>query len=73
MNTLFANIYIGLHTVAGKLRRDEKGATAVEYGIMVAGIAVVIIAIVFTLGGAIGDMFTDITDRIGNPDGMPTA
>jgi pilus assembly protein Flp/PilA len=30
--------------------RDEEAPTAVEYGIMVAGIAVVIIAVVFLLG-----------------------
>ncbi len=47
MNTLFANIYLALQTVGNKLRREEQGATAVEYGIMVAGIAVVIIAAVF--------------------------
>ena len=32
--------------------RDERGATAVEYGLMVALIAVVIIGAVTTLGGA---------------------
>lgn len=30
---------------------DEAGATAVEYAIMVAAIAAVVVAIVFTLGG----------------------
>jgi len=30
--------------------KDEEAPTAVEYGIMVAGIAVVIIAVVFLLG-----------------------
>jgi pilus assembly protein Flp/PilA len=30
--------------------KDEEAPTAVEYGIMVAGIAVVIIAVVFILG-----------------------
>jgi Flp pilus assembly pilin Flp len=41
-----------------KLRRflaDEEGPTAVEYAIMVAGIAVVIIAVVFLLGGKVRD------------------
>ncbi len=33
-----------------RLRRDEKGATAVEYGLMVGLIAVVIIAAVVQLG-----------------------
>lgn len=37
-------------------RRDE-GASAVEYGLLVAGIAVVIIAAVFTLGGSVRDVF----------------
>jgi pilus assembly protein Flp/PilA len=36
---------------AARVRRDEKGATAVEYGIMVALIAVVIIVAVTLLGG----------------------
>ena len=33
-----------------KLRKDQSGATAVEYGIMVAAIAGVIIATVFVVG-----------------------
>ena len=40
---------------------DEKGATAVEYGIMVALIAVVIIVAVSTLGGQLNTMFTGVT------------
>lgn len=42
---------------AARIRRDEKGATAVEYGIMVALIAVVIIAAVTLLGGTMKDTF----------------
>ena len=38
-------------------RREEKGATAVEYGIMVALIAVVIIVAVTLLGSTLADMF----------------
>ncbi|MCI0142348.1 Flp family type IVb pilin [Arthrobacter bambusae] len=45
---------------ASRIRRDEKGATAVEYGIMVALIAVVIIAAVTLLGGTLKDTFTQI-------------
>jgi pilus assembly protein Flp/PilA len=44
-------------TAAAKVRRDEKGATAVEYGIMVALIAVVIIVAVTLLGGTLTSMF----------------
>ncbi len=43
---------------ADRFRHDEKGATAVEYGIMVALIAVVIIIAVTALGGTIEDTFT---------------
>ena len=43
-----------------RLRRDEKGATAVEYGIMVALIAVVIIAAVTLLGGSLSAMFESV-------------
>ena len=34
-------------------RRDENGASAVEYGLLVAGIAALIVAIVFLFGGVI--------------------
>ena len=45
-----------------RLRKDQSGATAVEYGIMVAAIAAVIIATVFLVGmetqGAFDLMYT---------------
>ena len=44
--------------------QDEKGATAVEYGIMVALIAVVIIVAVSTLGGQLNTMFTGVTAKL---------
>ena len=51
-----------------KLRYSEKGATAVEYGIMVALIAVVIIATVTTLGTKLATMFGNVANRI--PTGL---
>lgn len=42
----------------------ERGATAVEYGMLVALIAAVIIAIVITLGDQINTAFTDISDQL---------
>lgn len=38
---------------------SQEGATAVEYGIMVAAIAAVIVAIVFLLGGQVEEAFTN--------------
>ncbi|WP_120519972.1 Flp family type IVb pilin [Arthrobacter celericrescens] len=46
-----------ISNTASRLRRDEKGATAVEYGIMVALIAVVIIVAVGLLGGTLTELF----------------
>jgi pilus assembly protein Flp/PilA len=45
----------------------EEGATAVEYGIMVALIAIVIIGAVFVLGGNLSDTFSEVADCIDNP------
>lgn len=45
-------------------KRDEKGATAVEYGLLVALIAAVIIATVVLLGGNIKDAFTTVNNQM---------
>ena len=47
-------------TIASRLRRDQHGATAVEYGIMVSLIAVVIIVAVTLLGGTLNDTFVKV-------------
>lgn len=43
---------------------SEKGATAVEYGLLVALIAAVIVTIVGTLGGQINTAFTTISNKL---------
>jgi len=45
-------------------RDEDKGATAVEYGLMVALIAVVIIGAVTTLGGNLSTMFSSIAGKV---------
>jgi len=45
-------------------REDEKGATAVEYGLLVALIAAIIVAVVATLGGKIGTAFSTVTNAL---------
>ena len=47
-----------------KLWSDEQGATAVEYGLMVAAIAGVIITIVVKLGGTINTKFTAVNSAM---------
>jgi pilus assembly protein Flp/PilA len=46
-------------------REDDKGAAMVEYGILVAGIAVLVMATVFVLGGAINGFFQDVVTQLG--------
>jgi pilus assembly protein Flp/PilA len=41
------------------LQRNDEGASAVEYGLLVAAIAAVIVVIVFALGGVIKEVFTN--------------
>jgi pilus assembly protein Flp/PilA len=47
-------------------RRTEDGASAVEYGLLVAAIAAVIVVIVFALGGMIKGAFSKTCTAVGN-------
>jgi pilus assembly protein Flp/PilA len=51
----------------------DAGASAVEYGLLVAGIAAVIIVIVFALGGTLNTVFSDVNDQLGTVTGGGTA
>ncbi|HST85800.1 MAG TPA: Flp family type IVb pilin [Kineosporiaceae bacterium] len=42
----------------------DRGASAVEYGLMVAAIAAVIVGIVFGLGGVVQNVFTNTCETI---------
>jgi pilus assembly protein Flp/PilA len=44
--------------------RDETGATAIEYGLIAAGISVAIIGVVTTLGGKLVTTFTSVQDAL---------
>jgi pilus assembly protein Flp/PilA len=43
---------------------DESGATAIEYGLIAAGIALAIIAVVNGLGGRLNTKFTSINTSL---------
>ncbi len=45
--------------------RSQEGATAIEYGLIAAGIAVAISVVVFTLGDQIEAMFDGVSDKLG--------
>ncbi len=45
--------------------RDESGATAIEYGLIAAGISVAIITVVQTLGTKLNGTFSNISTKLG--------
>ncbi len=44
--------------------RDENGATAIEYGLIAAGISVAIIGAVNLIGGQLNTTFTSISTQL---------
>ena len=51
-------------TVIKRFFVDQSGATAIEYGLIAAGIAVVIIATVNALGGNLNGTFTTVSNAL---------
>ena len=49
-----------MKSLVTRLWKEEDGATAVEYGILVAAIAAVIITIVNSVGGKVNAAFTTV-------------
>ena len=44
--------------------RNEEGATAIEYGLLAALVAVVIIAAVQAIGGSLQETFQGVSDKL---------
>ncbi|SEP17799.1 Flp family type IVb pilin [Trujillonella endophytica] len=64
MSNPFAAI-VSLYALATeRLRKEEDGATAVEYGLMVGLIAVAIIAVVGFLGDDLAALFQTVRDEL---------
>jgi pilus assembly protein Flp/PilA len=47
-----------------RFANDETGATAIEYGLIAAGIAVAIATVVKTVGTSLNDMFTKVDGNL---------
>lgn len=60
-NSAFARISASIQS---RLVRDEEGATAVEYGLIVGLIAIVIIVGVGFLGTTLNGMFNDVANEL---------
>jgi pilus assembly protein Flp/PilA len=46
-----------------RLYRDESGATAVEYSLIIGGIAALIIAIVYAFGAKVSNLYGNFVSR----------
>ena len=71
------HMYAAVARVRRAFRNDDRGATAVEYGLMVALIAAVIAGVVYTLGQSLNHKFTDVNTCVNNapscsPQGIVT-
>ena len=48
----------------GRFLREESGATAIEYGLIAAGISVAIITVVMTLGSQLQSTFSTVASDL---------
>jgi pilus assembly protein Flp/PilA len=53
-------------------KMDERGASAVEYGLLIAGIAALIVIVIFAFGGVIKNIFTNTCSSLGTSAGAGT-
>ena len=47
-----------------KIRKDESGATAIEYGLIAALVSVAAIGALTAMGGSLNTMFTSVSNSI---------
>ena len=48
-----------------KFAQNESGATAIEYGLIAAGISVAIITVVNSIGGQLKNTFNNVSTQLG--------
>jgi pilus assembly protein Flp/PilA len=53
-----------MRAILSRFARDESGATAIEYALIAAGIAIAIIGAVNGVSGALQGKFNDIKDKL---------
>ena len=56
--------YLRIMLNARLAKMDERGASAVEYGLLIAGIAALIVVVVFAFGNVIKGIFTDTCTKV---------
>jgi pilus assembly protein Flp/PilA len=62
--------YIRIMLNARIAKIDDRGASAVEYGLLIAGIAALIVVVVFAFGGVLSNIFSTTCSSIGSSSGQ---
>jgi pilus assembly protein Flp/PilA len=57
--------YLRIILAARMARYDERGASAVEYGLLITGIAALIVIVVYAFGGVLNIIFDSTCDKVG--------
>ena len=56
--------YLRIMLGARTSKMSERGASAVEYGLLIAGIAALIVVVVFAFGGSLTSIFSDTCSAV---------
>lgn len=63
---------VKVRKILAGLRSDENGATAIEYGLLAALVAVAIIVAVSTIGTQLNEGFTSVSTELAKSTGVTT-
>jgi pilus assembly protein Flp/PilA len=61
--------YLRIMLNARTAKMDERGASAVEYGLLIAGIAALIVVVVFAFGDNLTGIFKDTCSKVSSSAG----
>jgi Flp pilus assembly pilin Flp len=66
---MFTYVAVRMQNAYASLREREEGQTLVEYGLIIAAIAVLLIVALLFLKDKIADLFSDTGNKLKNPIG----
>jgi pilus assembly protein Flp/PilA len=58
--------YLSIMLQARLARKNQRGASAVEYGLLIAGITALIVVIVYAFGGVVSNTYKSTCDAVGS-------
>jgi len=61
--------YLRIMLNARFAKMEERGASAVEYGLLIAGIAALIVVVIFIFGDKLTTLFSDTCDSVMQSNG----